>query len=96
MFTTNQTNEAGCDMGRIVDQHQLEDAIFKSQRDIAVIQNEQKNIISRFDKQEATLEEVKKILAEAQGGWRALMLVGGFAAALGGIVSYFISHISFK
>jgi DNA integrity scanning protein DisA with diadenylate cyclase activity len=103
MFATNQTTTAGRDMGRTVEQDQLVNAIFESRRDIAVIQNEQKNIIARFDKQEAsaaeqkaTLDEVKRMLDQASGGWRVLMMVGGMAATVGGVISWVISHVTFK
>lgn len=90
-------------MGRTVEQDQLINAIFESRRDIAVIQNEQKNIIARFDKQElsaaeqkATLDEVKRMLDQASGGWRVLMMVGGMAATVGGVISWVVSHVTFK
>jgi hypothetical protein len=34
----------------------------------------------------AQLADIKQTLSEAKGGWKTLMWVGGFSAALGGII----------
>lgn len=31
-------------------------------------------------------------MAEARGGWRALMMIGGASASAGGIISWAVSH----
>lgn len=39
--------------------------------------------------------DVKKILAfmnQAQGSWKTLVAIGGFAAAVGGVVGWVVSH----
>ncbi|MBD8531499.1 MULTISPECIES: hypothetical protein [unclassified Massilia] len=38
------------------------------------------------------LDRVLAQLAEARGGWRTLMLVGGAAGSLGSVASWLISH----
>jgi prefoldin subunit 5 len=96
MLTATNEIQQGRYMGCSVEQQQLVNALFTCQRDIAVIQTELKNITHRFDKQEETLEDIKKILAEAQGGWRVFMLVGGFAATLGGFVAWLLSNVTVK
>lgn len=40
-------------------------------------------LLERLDRK---LEAIESKLAEARGGWRALMLIGGASAALGGTV----------
>jgi hypothetical protein len=42
------------------------------------------------------LDEVLEALHEAKGSWKALMWLGGASAALGSVVSYFISHLKFS
>lgn len=38
------------------------------------------------------LDKVLAQLAEARGGWRTLMLVGGAASTMGGAVTWALSH----
>jgi hypothetical protein len=38
------------------------------------------------------LDLVLDKLSEAKGGWRALMLLGGAGATLGGIFTWFVTH----
>ena len=38
------------------------------------------------------LDLVLERLSEAKGGWRALMLLGGAGATLGGAITWFFSH----
>ena len=42
--------------------------------------------------QSEKLDRVLAQLAEARGGWRTLMLVGGAAGSLGSVASWLISH----
>ena len=60
--------------------------------------------IGRHDAQIETLQadmaemkkdvhEIKLMLAEAKGGWKTLMAVGGFAAVVGSILTKFIDWI---
>lgn len=41
---------------------------------------------------DAKLDQVLEKLSEAKGGWRALMLLGGAGATLGGAVTWFLTH----
>jgi hypothetical protein len=43
--------------------------------------------------QSAKLDQVLAQLAEARGGWRTLMLIGGAAGTLGSAATWFISHL---
>lgn len=38
------------------------------------------------------LDQVLLALSEARGGWRTLMLVGGAASTVGGLIAWFVSH----
>lgn len=42
--------------------------------------------------QNAKLDKIVDTLAEARGGWRTLMMVGGAAGLLGGFVNWIFSH----
>ena len=64
--------------------------------DIAVLQNQFKTLQDEIVGMRTTLEEVRSMLAEARGGWKVLMLVGGAAAAVGGLLPTLFSHITFK
>ena len=47
----------------------------------------------------AMQEQLKKVLetlAEARGGWRTLVWLGGACAAAGGLVSWALNHITLK
>lgn len=39
------------------------------------------------------LDQVLAQLAEARGGWRTLMLIGGAAGSLGGGLTWLVSHL---
>jgi hypothetical protein len=43
--------------------------------------------------QSEKLERVLDQLAEARGGWKTLMLIGGAAGTLGSVATWFISHL---
>lgn len=42
------------------------------------------------------LSVMNSTLAEARGGWRTLMWLGGASAAAGGFISWVLQHMSFK
>lgn len=42
------------------------------------------------------LDEIVAVLAEARGGWRTMMWMGGAAASLGAALSWFATHIQWK
>lgn len=42
-----------------------------------------------------SLAEIHRILSEARGGWKTLMIAGGIASALGGGVAWLVSHVRF-
>lgn len=41
------------------------------------------------------LDEVSATLAEARGGWRTLVWLGGLSATVGGLVTWALSHVPF-
>lgn len=54
------------------------------------------NIKTRQSVMDGKLDEVLSRLTEARGGWKLLMAMGGAAASLGAVVTWFATHtISF-
>lgn len=43
--------------------------------------------------QSETLTRISNQLAEARGGWKTLMLIGGAAGTLGSAATWFFSHL---
>jgi hypothetical protein len=62
---------------------------------IAVLQTQYVALQKRLDAMETTLDEVKALLTEARGGWRVMMLLGGAAATVGGLVTWALNHLRF-
>ena len=42
------------------------------------------------------LNTMNNTLSEARGGWRTIMLIGGSAASLGGLISWALTNITIK
>lgn len=68
------------------------------ERELAVHETEIKHLQADMDRLVADMEDIKKTLnsinatlAEARGGWKVLMMVGGAGGALGAIITQ-ISH----
>lgn len=41
------------------------------------------------------VNEVTRTLAQARGGWKTLLVIGGAAASASGLITYILQHISF-
>jgi prefoldin subunit 5 len=68
-----------------------------TERELATHTAEIKHLQSDMDKLVADMEQVKnslnaiqRTLSEAKGGWRMLLVVGGFSAAIGGMISQIV------
>lgn len=53
---------------------------------IEELQRDVKHLSEEMARMNAKLSEMHDILAQARGGWKTLVLVGGAIAALGGIL----------
>ena len=69
------------------------------ERELAVHETEIKHLQADMDKLVQDMEDIKKTLnsinhtlAEAKGGWRVLMMLGGAGGVLGSAVTYFIQE----
>ena len=74
--------------------HQLppHPALTEAQIDIAVLKSELAAIKVKQTQIEEKLDMVLEKLSEARGGWRTLMWLGGAAAALGGLITWVLTH----
>lgn len=53
------------------------------------------NMARALDKLVVSVQSMRDTMTEARGGWRAIMLIGGVAATLGGAVSWLLQHVKF-
>ena len=70
------------------------------ERELAVHETEIRHLQSDMDKLVADMEAIKdtlnninQTLAEARGGWKILMMVGGAGGALGAVVTQFAHKV---
>lgn len=69
------------------------------ERELAVHETEIKHLQADMDKLVADMDDIKKTLnninntlAEAKGGWKVLMMLGGAGGVLGSAVTYFVQN----
>ncbi len=55
--------------------------------EIKHLQADMDKLVSDMDDIKSTLNSINNTLAEARGGWKVLMLVGGAGGALGAVVT---------
>lgn len=67
-------------------------ALTEAQIDIAVLKTQLAAMNAELALVKGTLDDVKTLLTEARGGWKMMMMLGGGAATLGAMVSYFLTH----
>ena len=70
------------------------------ERELAVHETEIKHLQADMDRLVADMDDIKKTLnsinttlAEARGGWKVLMMVGGAGGALGALVTQFAHKV---
>lgn len=57
------------------------------QRDIGRMEAQIATLTATVATQTKELADIKTILSEAKGGWKMFLMVGGFSAAVGGLVA---------
>lgn len=69
-------------------------------REFGRLEQEVAHLTKQMDAMQATLEQIQKsfesvnaTLAEARGGWRIVMLIGGAGATVGGVMAWAIQHV---
>jgi hypothetical protein len=63
------------------------------QAEVAELRRDQEQIMVLLSKMTADVAAMREQMAEARGGWKLMMGLGGAAATLGGIVSWVIQHV---
>jgi len=43
-----------------------------------------------------TVESMRDMMQQAQGGWKSIMLLAGIASTIGAVVTWFAAHIKFS
>lgn len=66
--------------------------IGRLQVEVAHLTNSVEDLKESNRLQTIKLDQVLLALSEARGGWRTLMLVGGAASTVGGLISWAITH----
>lgn len=68
--------------------------------EIKHLQDDMDKMVKEMDKMVKEMDEIKKSLAliqatlsEAKGGWKTLLMVGGAAVTMGGVISWLLQHI---
>ena len=76
----------------------MEDPI-KTARELATHANDIKHLQDDVDKMMADVNEIKRMLAsintkmdKVEGGWKALMVIGGVVSGVTAAIGYFIGH----
>lgn len=63
-------------------------------RDMGNLQARVAAVEARQREDSAKLSDVHNAIMSAKGGYRTLLMVGGFGAALGGAISWFVNLIA--
>jgi hypothetical protein len=59
---------------------------------VAALKTELDDVKTKQATIDAKLDQVLDKLSEAKGGWKLLMAMGGAAATLGGLITWFATH----
>lgn len=60
--------------------------------EIRHIQADVDKLVTDLESVKKTLEKINETLAEAKGGWKVLMMLGGAGGVLGAAVTQFVHH----
>lgn len=69
------------------------EALTRARVDIAQLEVTVASLSTQVAELTRTVNALRDQLTEARGGWRALMLLGGASATLGGAVTFVLQHI---
>lgn len=59
---------------------------------VTALKTELDSVKAKQTQMDVKLDMVLERLSEAKGGWRALMLLGGAGATLGGAITWLVTH----
>jgi hypothetical protein len=63
------------------------------QAEVVGLQRDNERLLILLEKLTSKLDGIENQLAQAKGGWRTLMWLGGAAATLGGVIAGALTHI---
>lgn len=72
------------------------EGLIQARVDIGVLQTQMLDLRTGQAHMLSQLKDIQSTLAEAKGGWRVLMLLGGFGAALGSLATYLLQHFQIR
>jgi hypothetical protein len=66
------------------------------QRDLGRMEAQVETLLAQVAQLNAKVDAIDKTLSEAKGGWRMLLLVGGAAGAIGGLIGKLLPLLDFR
>lgn len=79
------------------------EALVQAQVDLARLESEVSHLTEIVAELKASnkavtekLDQIQRTLAEARGGWRTMMWMGGAAASVGGFVTWLATHVTWR
>ena len=63
---------------------------------IAILETKVANLEDTIKIMAQDIHTIKEAITEAKGGWKTLVALGTIASALGGVVTWMLSHIHFQ
>jgi hypothetical protein len=66
------------------------------QRDLGRMEAQITALISQVSVLAVKVDAIDKTLSEARGGWRMLLLIGGVAGTLGGLISKYLPFLNLR
>lgn len=79
--------------GPIMELNKAQQDIARLEAQVAHLSKTVEHLSETVSELSDTLHTINLTLAEARGGWRTMMLVGGAASALGGALTWVATHI---
>ena len=64
--------------------------------EIKHIQDDMDKVVRDIDEIKKAVADIQKTLAEAKGGWKTMMAVAGFAAAISGTLGFLLHYFTGK
>lgn len=64
--------------------------------DIKHLQDDMDKLVADMNDIKASLQAIQTTLAEAKGGWRMLMLIGGASGTVGAVITQAVHYFSGK
>lgn len=64
--------------------------------EIKHIQDDMDRMMKDIDEIKKAVADIQKTLAEAKGGWKTMMAVAGFAAAVSGTLGFLLNYLTGK